>query len=120
MNQGATTSVSESTVQRTLLPLGFRRRRLVHAPMLPAVHRQKRVMATTSRTMQSVIQLSVYVRSSKITKKNSLFLLASNLPRLNPIENLWDHLNRAVRAMDPHPLATTLVQDSGEHLQEPN
>ncbi|GFU04088.1 transposable element Tcb1 transposase [Trichonephila clavipes] len=37
----------------------------------------------------------------------------ANSPELNPIENLWDHLDRVVRAMDPQPrnlaqLATAL------------
>ncbi|GBN66291.1 hypothetical protein AVEN_102345-1 [Araneus ventricosus] len=37
----------------------------------------------------------------------------ANSPDLNPIENLWDHLDRVVRGMDPQPrnlaqLATTL------------
>ncbi|XP_015911795.2 uncharacterized protein [Parasteatoda tepidariorum] len=39
MNQGATKSVSSTTVQRTLLRMGLRSRRLVNAPMLTAVHR---------------------------------------------------------------------------------
>ncbi|GFX44262.1 hypothetical protein TNCV_4376501 [Trichonephila clavipes] len=36
MNQGATSSVSQTTVQRTLLRL--RSRRVVHAPMMTVVH----------------------------------------------------------------------------------
>ncbi|GFX12857.1 transposable element Tcb1 transposase [Trichonephila clavipes] len=37
----------------------------------------------------------------------------TNSPNLNPIENLWNHLDRIVRTMDPHPrnlaqLATAL------------
>ncbi|KFM72166.1 Transposable element Tcb1 transposase, partial [Stegodyphus mimosarum] len=43
MNQGATKSVSQSTIQRTLLRLGLRSRRLVRAPMLTAVHRRRRL-----------------------------------------------------------------------------
>lgn len=43
MNQGATNSVSQTTVQRTLLRLGLRSRRLVHASMLTAVHRRRRL-----------------------------------------------------------------------------
>nr|XP_042895018.1 uncharacterized protein LOC122268773 [Parasteatoda tepidariorum] len=38
MNQGATKSVSSTTVQRTLLRMGLRSSRLVNAPMLTAVH----------------------------------------------------------------------------------
>ncbi|GFV34473.1 transposable element Tcb1 transposase [Trichonephila clavipes] len=37
INQGATYSVSQITVQETLLCLGLRSRRLVHAPMLTTV-----------------------------------------------------------------------------------
>ncbi|GFW88355.1 transposable element Tcb1 transposase [Trichonephila clavipes] len=36
-------SVSQTTVQRTLLRLGLRSRRLVHVPMLTAVHRQQKL-----------------------------------------------------------------------------
>ncbi|GFV81429.1 transposable element Tcb1 transposase [Trichonephila clavipes] len=43
MNQGATKSVSQTTIQRTLLRLGLRSRRLVRAPMLTAVHRRRRL-----------------------------------------------------------------------------
>ncbi|GFX41209.1 transposable element Tcb1 transposase [Trichonephila clavipes] len=42
MNQ-ATKSVSQTTIQRTLLRLGLRSRRLVRAPMLTAVHRRRRL-----------------------------------------------------------------------------
>ncbi|GFY09307.1 tigger transposable element-derived protein 1 [Trichonephila clavipes] len=41
-NQGATKSVSQITIQRTLLRLGLRSRRLVRAPML-TVHRRRRL-----------------------------------------------------------------------------
>ncbi|GFV19463.1 transposable element Tcb1 transposase [Trichonephila clavipes] len=43
MNQGATKSVSQTTIQRTLLRLGLRSRHLVRAPMLTAVHRRRRL-----------------------------------------------------------------------------
>ncbi|XP_055932068.1 uncharacterized protein LOC129962346 [Argiope bruennichi] len=43
MNQRATSSVSTTTVQRTLLRMGLRSRRLVNAPMLTAVHRRRRL-----------------------------------------------------------------------------
>ncbi|GBN81934.1 hypothetical protein AVEN_158770-1 [Araneus ventricosus] len=59
MNQGATKSVSSTTVQRTLLRMGLRSRRLVNAPMPTAVRRQRR---------RGVIQLAVYVRGSKSTR----------------------------------------------------
>ncbi|GFV95472.1 hypothetical protein TNCV_4574741 [Trichonephila clavipes] len=43
MNQGATNSGFQTTVQRSLLHLVLRSRRLVHAPMLTAVHQQRRL-----------------------------------------------------------------------------
>ncbi|GFU48251.1 hypothetical protein TNCV_4626691 [Trichonephila clavipes] len=43
MNQGATNNVFQTTVQRSLLRLVLRSRRLVHAPMLTAVHQQRRL-----------------------------------------------------------------------------
>ncbi|GFY28882.1 transposable element Tcb1 transposase [Trichonephila clavipes] len=43
MNQGANKSVSQTTIQRTLLCLGLRSRRLVRAPILTAVHRRRRL-----------------------------------------------------------------------------
>ncbi|GFY10843.1 transposable element Tcb1 transposase [Trichonephila clavipes] len=43
MNQGATKSVSQTTIQRTFLRLGLRSRRLVRASMLTTVHRRRRL-----------------------------------------------------------------------------
>ncbi|GFX04665.1 hypothetical protein TNCV_1912101 [Trichonephila clavipes] len=43
MNQGATNSGFQTTVQRSLLRMVLRSRRLVHAPMLTAVHQQRRL-----------------------------------------------------------------------------
>ncbi|GFS92704.1 uncharacterized protein TNCV_1161301 [Trichonephila clavipes] len=43
MNQGATNNVFQTTVQRSLLRLVLRSRRLVHAPMLTASHQQRRL-----------------------------------------------------------------------------
>ncbi|GFX97233.1 hypothetical protein TNCV_557231 [Trichonephila clavipes] len=43
MNQGATNSGFQTTVQRSLLRLVLRSRRLVHVPMLTAVHQQRRL-----------------------------------------------------------------------------
>ncbi|GFU00637.1 hypothetical protein TNCV_4818041 [Trichonephila clavipes] len=85
MNQGATDSGFQTTVQRSLLRLVLRSRRLVHAPMLTAVHQQRRLEfshryrnwasnerrqdgASNSRTLRSVIQLTAYVRGSKSTR----------------------------------------------------
>ncbi|GBM09082.1 hypothetical protein AVEN_27188-1 [Araneus ventricosus] len=59
MNQGVTKSVPSTTVQRTLLRMSLRSRRLVNAPMLTAVHRRRR---------RGVILLAVYVRGSKSTR----------------------------------------------------
>ncbi|GFW85701.1 HTH_Tnp_Tc3_2 domain-containing protein [Trichonephila clavipes] len=120
MNQGATNSGFQTTVQRSLLHLVLRSRRLVHAPMLTAVHQQRRLefshryrnwasmrgdrmVASTSRTLRSVIQLTAYVRGSKSTRISlSFFRVQKNSPDLNPINNLWNHLDRVVRAMDSH------------------
>ncbi|GBL93184.1 hypothetical protein AVEN_46362-1 [Araneus ventricosus] len=59
MNQGATKSVSSTTVQRTLLRVGLR-------PTCELF--SLRMMASTSRTMRGVIQLAVHVRGSKSTR----------------------------------------------------
>ncbi|GBM91224.1 Transposable element Tc1 transposase [Araneus ventricosus] len=42
MNQQCTRKLSRTTVQRTLLRIGLRSRRLISAPMLTSVHRKKR------------------------------------------------------------------------------
>ncbi|GBM95158.1 hypothetical protein AVEN_128545-1 [Araneus ventricosus] len=72
------------------------------------------MMASTSRTMRGVIQLAVHVRGSKSTRMSLPYSpWPTNSPDLKPIEKLWDHLDRVVRAIDPQPcnlaqLATAL------------
>ncbi|GBN27246.1 hypothetical protein AVEN_234878-1 [Araneus ventricosus] len=105
MNQGATKSVSLTTVQRTLLRMGLRSRRLVNAPMLTAVHRQDNARCQTAR--------SVCAWFEEHQDEFTVLPWPANSPDINPIENLWDHLDRVVRAMDPQPrnlaqLATAL------------
>ncbi|GFX81619.1 transposable element Tcb1 transposase [Trichonephila clavipes] len=187
MNQGATKSVSQTTIQRTLLRLGLRSRRLVRAPMLTAVHRRRRLefarqRETSERNHPATIAGTVQAGGGSIMvwgmfswhSLGSLIIVEgtmdqykyasvladhvhtymrivfpqddgifqqdnarchtaasvrawfeehqdeftvlpwpANSPELNPIENLWDHLDRVVRAMDPQPrnlaqLATAL------------
>ncbi|GBN96435.1 hypothetical protein AVEN_223045-1 [Araneus ventricosus] len=105
MNQGATKSVSSTKVQRTLLRMGLRSRRLVNAPMLTAVHRRHNARCHTAR--------SVCAWFEEHQDEFTVFPWPANSPDLKPMENLWDHLDRVVRAMDPQPrnlaqLATSL------------
>ncbi|GBO06883.1 hypothetical protein AVEN_174953-1 [Araneus ventricosus] len=93
MNQGATKSVSSTTVQRTLHDL--RSRRLVNAPMPTAVHRQDNAKCHIAR--------SVCAWFEEHQDEFTVLPWPANSPDLNPIENLWDHLDRVVRAMDPQP-----------------
>ncbi|GFX33102.1 transposable element Tcb1 transposase [Trichonephila clavipes] len=146
MNQGATNSGFQTTVQRSLLRLVLRSRRLVHAPMLTAVHQQRRLefshryhnWASNERRQKyaSVLSDHVYpfmrivfpldgciyqqdiadchttygVRAWFKEHQDQFIVLPcpENSPDLNPINNLWNHLDRVVRAMDPH--ARNLVQ----------
>ncbi|GBN29442.1 hypothetical protein AVEN_81884-1 [Araneus ventricosus] len=110
MNQGATKSVSSTTVQRTLLRMGLRSRRLVNAPMLAPVHRQDNARCHTAR--------SVCEWFEEHQDEFTVLPWPANSPDLNPIENLWGHLDRVVRAMDSQP--RNLAQHPGEHLQKPN
>ncbi|GBN49289.1 hypothetical protein AVEN_62956-1 [Araneus ventricosus] len=109
MNQEAAKSVSSTTVQRTLLPMGLRSRHLVNAPMLTAVHRQDIARCHTAR--------SVCAWFEEHQDEFTVLPWPANSPDLNPIDNLWDHLDRIVRAMDPQPrnlaqLATALESAS--------
>ncbi|GFW55961.1 transposable element Tcb1 transposase [Trichonephila clavipes] len=119
MNQGANKSVSQTTIQRKLLRLGLRSRRLVRAPMLTAVHRRRRLKfarqysswtSTEWRQDDGIFQqdkarchiaASVRAWSEEPQDEFTVFPWPANSPELNPIENLWDHLDRVVRAMDP-------------------
>ncbi|GFT90792.1 transposable element Tcb1 transposase [Trichonephila clavipes] len=139
MNQGATNSGFQTTVQRSLLRLVLRSRRLAHAPMLTAVHQQRRLefshryrnwasnerrqtmstplcalfflrmVASTSRTLREC-HTTDSVRAWFKEHQDQFIVLPcpENSPDLNPINNLWNHLDRVVRAMDPH--ARNLVQ----------
>ncbi|GFV77493.1 transposable element Tcb1 transposase [Trichonephila clavipes] len=126
MNQGATNSGFQTTVQRSLLRLVLRSRRLVHAPMLTAVHQQRRLefshryrnWASNERRQDGCIYQqdiaechttdSVRAWFKELQDQFIVLPCPENSPDLNPINNLWSHLDRVVRAMDPH--ARNLVQ----------
>ncbi|GFU83814.1 transposable element Tcb1 transposase [Trichonephila clavipes] len=126
MNQGATNSVFQTTVQLSLLRLVLRSRRLVHAPMLTAVHQQRRLefsyryrnWASNERRQDGgIYQQDVAechttdsVRAWFKEHQDQFIVLPcpENSPDLSPINNLWNPLDRVVRVMDPH--ARNLVQ----------
>ncbi|GFV84885.1 transposable element Tcb1 transposase [Trichonephila clavipes] len=126
MNQGATNSGIQTTVQRSWLRLVLRSRRLVHAPMLTAVHEQRRLefshryrnWAPNERRQDGGIYQQDIAKCHTtdsvrawFKEHQDLFIVLpcpENSPDLNPINNLWNYLNRVVRAMDPH--ARNLVQ----------
>ncbi|GFX39686.1 transposable element Tcb1 transposase [Trichonephila clavipes] len=126
MNQGATNSGFQTTVQRSLLHLVLRSRRLVHAPMLTAVHQQRRLefshryrnWASNERRQDGGIyqqdiaecHTTDSVRAWFKEHQDQFIVLPfpENSPDFNPINNLWNHLDRVVRAMDFH--ARNLVQ----------
>ncbi|GFY02414.1 transposable element Tcb1 transposase [Trichonephila clavipes] len=137
MNQGATNSVFQTTVQRSLLRLVLRSRRLVQ-PMLTAVHQQRRLefsyryrnwasnerrqtmstplcalfflrmMASTSRTLRCHTTDSIRTWFKEHQDPFIVLPCPENSPDLSPINNLWNPLDRVVRVMDPH--ARNLVQ----------
>ncbi|GBL71855.1 hypothetical protein AVEN_231510-1 [Araneus ventricosus] len=80
MNQGATKSVSSTTVQRTLLRMGLRSRRLVNAPMLTAVHRQDNARCHAARFVCAWFE--------EHQDEFTVLPWPANSPDLNPIENL--------------------------------
>ncbi|GFU42868.1 transposable element Tcb1 transposase [Trichonephila clavipes] len=126
MNQGATNSVFQTTVQRSLLRLVLRSRRLVHAPMLTAVHQQRRLefsyryrnWASNERRQdggiyqQDIVECHTTdsIRAWFKEHQDQFIVLPcpENSPDLSPINNLWNPLDRVVCVMDPH--ARNLVQ----------
>ncbi|GBO09667.1 hypothetical protein AVEN_69938-1 [Araneus ventricosus] len=85
--------------------MGLRNRRLVNAPMLIAVHRQDNASCHTARSVCALFE--------EHQDEFTVLPWPENSPDLNPIENLWGHLDRVVRAIDPQPrnlvqLATAL------------
>ncbi|GFV53492.1 transposable element Tcb1 transposase [Trichonephila clavipes] len=136
MNEGATNSVFQTTVQRSLLRLVLRSRRLVHVPMLTAVHQQRRLefsyryrnwasnerRQTMSTPLCELFFLRMVASTSTSHTTDSVrawfkehqdqFIVLpcpENSPDLSPINNLWNPLDRVVRVMDPH--ARNLVQE---------
>ncbi|GFV10384.1 uncharacterized protein TNCV_2844381 [Trichonephila clavipes] len=115
MNQGATNSGFQTTVQRSLLRLVLRSRRLVHAPMLTAVHQQRRLeifIQDGGIYQQDIAECRTTdsIRAWFKEHQDQFIVLPcrENSPDLNPINNLWNLLDRVVRVMDPH--ARNLVQ----------
>ncbi|GFV61420.1 hypothetical protein TNCV_4226981 [Trichonephila clavipes] len=66
------------------------------------------MVASTSRTLRSVIQLTAYVRGSKSTRISLSFFRVQKTHLTSPINNLWNPLDSVIRVMDPH--ARNLVQ----------
>ncbi|GFX65265.1 transposable element Tcb1 transposase [Trichonephila clavipes] len=118
MNQGATNSGFQTTVQRSLLCLVLRSRRLVHAPMLTAVHQQRRLAfshryrnwASNERRQDGGIyqqdiaecHTTDSVRAWFKEHQDQFIVLPcpENSPDLSPINNLWNPLNQVVRVVD--------------------
>ncbi|GFS92580.1 transposable element Tcb1 transposase [Trichonephila clavipes] len=108
MNQGATNSVFQTTVHRSLLRLVLRSRRLVHAPMLTAVHQQRRLefsyryrnWASNERRQDGGIyqqdiaecHTTDSVRAWFKEHQDQFIVLPcpENSPDLSPINNLWN------------------------------
>ncbi|GFX91311.1 transposable element Tcb1 transposase [Trichonephila clavipes] len=120
MNQEATNSVFQTTVQRSLLRLVLRSRRLVQAPMLTASHQQRRLefsyryrnWASNERRQDGGIHQQDIVECHTTDSVRAWFKehhdqfivlpCPENSPDLSPINNLWNPLDRVVRVMNPH------------------
>ncbi|GBN15750.1 hypothetical protein AVEN_139065-1 [Araneus ventricosus] len=85
--------------------MGLRIRRLVIFPQNYGIYQQDNARCHTAR--------SVCAWFEEHKDQFTVLPWPANSPDLNPIENLWDHLDRVVRPMDPQPrnlakLATAL------------
>ena len=111
VNAGSDRKVSEHTVHLSLLRMGLRSRRPVRVPMLTRVHRQKRLQWAREHQNWTTEQWKKVARSDE-----SRFLLhhvdgnefevltrPPNSPDLNPMEHLWDVLDKQVRSTEAPP-----------------
>ncbi|GBL86576.1 hypothetical protein AVEN_194831-1 [Araneus ventricosus] len=101
MNQGATKSVSSSSVLADHVHSYMR----IIFPQNDGIYQQDNARCHTARNVCAWFE--------EHQDEFTVLPWPANSPDLNPIENLWDYLDRVVRAMDPQPrnlaqLATAL------------
>ncbi|KAJ8883342.1 hypothetical protein PR048_015185 [Dryococelus australis] len=130
MYQRASGHVSIAKIQQILLRRGLRSRRKVDAPMLTqnvldvSVSGEKRLRANTLHPLldehkevgavlwmgssSTIIRLATHLEVSELGWKSMIktfkvLLWSPNSPYHNPIEHLWNQLDRCVRRLSPQP-----------------